>query len=333
MGSRHTGESFGEDFELPPDRAYSETCAGVASVMLAWRLLLATGETKYADLAERTLYNVVATSPAVDGGSFFYANPLQQRSPGRPPDPDAVNIRAVGSLRAPWFNVSCCPTNIARTFASLSAYVATTDERGIQLHQLTSCDVRAALGDGRVVALRVETDYPWSGAVTVRVVEAPGGRWSIALRVPSWAEGATLARTGRVAPGMAGAEAEWRPGDEVRLDLPMTPRWTRPDPRIDAVRGCVALERGPLVYCAESGGGLGAVAVGTSAEPEEGKVLDTVALIGTAYPVRTGAGWPYGPASGADGIAGAVPLTFVPYHRWGNRGPSAMRVWLPELRR
>jgi DUF1680 family protein len=132
---------------------------------------------------------------------------------------------------------------------------------------------------------------------------------------------------------MAGAEAEWRPGDELRLDLPMTPRWTRPDPRIDAVRGCVALERGPLVYCAESGGDLGAVAVGTSAEPEEGQVLDAVALTGTMYPVRTGSGWPYGPASGAASAAGAVPLTFVPYHRWGNRGPSAMRVWLPERRR
>jgi DUF1680 family protein len=136
---------------------------------------------------------------------------------------------------------------------------------------------------------------------------------------------------------MAGAEADWRPGDELRLNLPMTPRWTRPDPRIDAVRGCVALERGPLVYCAESTGDLDAVAVGTSAAPEEGRILDTIGLTGTVYPVRTGSGWPYGPTADAasadtDADAGASPITFVPYHRWGNRGPSAMRVWLPERR-
>ena len=143
MGSRHADEAFGEDFELPPDRAYSETCAGVASVQLAWRLLLATGDARFADLAERTLYNVVATSPALDGSGFFYANPLHQRVPGEAPDPDAESPRAASSLRAPWFRVSCCPTNVARTLASLGGYVATTDDGGIQLHQLASCSVRA----------------------------------------------------------------------------------------------------------------------------------------------------------------------------------------------
>jgi len=118
MGSHHDGESFGSDFVLPPDRAYSETCAGVASVMLAWRLLLATGEARFADLIERTLFNVVATSPSPDGRSFFYANPLHQRVPGAVPAADFVSNRAASSLREPWFAVSCCPTNIARTFAS-----------------------------------------------------------------------------------------------------------------------------------------------------------------------------------------------------------------------
>ncbi len=127
MGSHHDGEMFGEDFVLPPDRAYAETCAGVASVMLSWRLLLATGESRFADLAERTLYNVVATSPAPDGRSFFYANPLHQRRPGVVPSPDFVSNRASSSLREPWFAVSCCPTNVARTFATLAAYMATVD--------------------------------------------------------------------------------------------------------------------------------------------------------------------------------------------------------------
>jgi uncharacterized protein len=344
MGSRHTGEAFGEDFELPPDRAYSETCAGVASVMLAWRLLLATGDVRYADLAERTLYNVIATSPAIDGRSFFYANPLHQRVPGHHPDTGEASIRAYGALRAPWFNVSCCPNNIARTFASLPGYVATTDDGGVQLHLLTACDVRAELGDGRTAALSVETGYPRTGAVTVRVDRAAGGRWEITVRVPSWAEGATLTYDGHaedvtglaggraetVAPGTVSVTADWRPGDELRLDLPMAPRWTRPDPRIDAVRGCVALERGPVVYCAESvGEPLGDVVVDTTAAPEETSVLGEIALTGVAHPMRTGSGWPYGSASGGT-TAERAPVTFVPYHLWGNRGPAAMRVWMPE---
>ncbi len=129
MGSHHTGEAFGEDFVLPPDRAYSETCAGIASMMLAWRLLLATGEPRFADLYERTLHNVVATSPAPDGCHFFYANPLHQRTPGVVPPEDEESRRAGTSLRAPWFLVACCPTNVARTLASLAAYLATADER------------------------------------------------------------------------------------------------------------------------------------------------------------------------------------------------------------
>jgi uncharacterized protein len=300
----------------------------VASVQLAWRLLLATGDARYADLAERTLYNVVATSPALDGSGFFYANPLHQRVPGEAPDPDAESPRAASSLRAPWFHVSCCPTNVARTLASLGGYVATTDDGGIQLHQLASCTVRAS-----GALLRVRTEYPWSGEVVVRVEEPGAGDWRLSLRVPSWAGEAVLAdRGGRrpVGPGYATADGPWQSGDEVRLELPVAPRWTRPDPRIDAVRGCVALERGPLVYCLEA----------TDQEP--GVELDAVAAVaedafreqppdlelGGAVPVE---------ARGASYSFAASPperadrrLTFIPYHAWGNRGLSTMRVWVPE---
>ena len=127
MGSRHQDEGFGDDWELPADRAYCETCAGIASVMVSWRLFLATGEVRYADLIERTLYNVVATSPREDGRAFFYANPLHQREPGTDVVPDAVNARAEGGVRAPWFDVSCCPTNVARTLASLGSYLAAVE--------------------------------------------------------------------------------------------------------------------------------------------------------------------------------------------------------------
>jgi uncharacterized protein len=338
MGSRHADEAFGEDFELPPDRAYSETCAGVASVQLAWRLLLATGDARFADLAERTLYNVVATSPALDGSGFFYANPLHQRVPGEAPDPDAESPRAASSLRAPWFHVSCCPTNVARTLASLGGYVATTDDGGVQLHQLVSCTVRAPLG-----AVRVRTDYPWSGDVSVQVDDPGEGPWRLSLRVPAWADEAVLVDRGarrQVRAGYATADGPWRAGDEVRLELPIRPRWTRPDPRIDAVRGCVALERGPLVYCLESTDqedgveleGVAAAPVDAFTERSPDGPLGAAVAVEARGALRTDAppaGWPYSGAAprppGADGR-----LTFIPYHAWGNRGLSTMRVWVPE---
>jgi uncharacterized protein len=186
IGSRHSDEAFGEDFELPPDRAYAETCAAIGSIMLAHRLHLATGKAAYADLAERTMFNVLAASPALDGRSFFYANPLQVRVPAEPPE--GLNQAAEGGLRSPWFSVSCCPNNIARTFASLAAYLATGEADGVQIHHYTPGEIRR----GGLV-LTVETGYPWSGRVTVRVAEGTAG--SLSLRVPAWARGATLRAT------------------------------------------------------------------------------------------------------------------------------------------
>jgi DUF1680 family protein len=334
MGSHHTGEAFGDDFVLPPDRAYSETCAGIASMMLAWRLLLATGEPRFADLLERTLHNVVATSPAPDGRHFFYANPLHQRTPGVVPPEDEESRRAGTDLRAPWFLVACCPTNVARTVASLATYLATTDERGVQVHQYAPCRIATTIDGGRRVGLDVVTHYPTGGTITVRVREADGAPWALTLRVPEWASGAELVTVeGRrqVAPGTAVVERPFRPGDEVSLMLPMEPRWTYPDLRIDAVRGCVAVERGPLVMCAESvdlpdGRDVDTLCVDPSVPPRDAG--DTVVVAGRlADPIDRH--WPYG--DGDDGAAAEiVDVPLVPYHTWANRGPSTMRVWLPK---
>lgn len=349
MGSRHTDEAFGSDFELPPDRAYSETCAAIASVMLAWRLLLVTGDARYADHAERALYNVVATSPAQDGRSFFYTNTLHQRDPGAVSDPDVASPHAAGGLRSPWFTVSCCPTNVARMLASLAGYIATVDDHGLQLHQLNDVHVRTELAGRRRVALRMRTDYPWSGVVTVRVEETDGESWRLAVRIPAWADRGAVLTVGDqhwpVGSGYAVTERAWRPGDEIRLDLPMHARWTRPDPRIDAVRGSVAAERGPLVYCAESvdqdpSVRLPEVEADTSTPPraQEAATGIGIPLTCTARHLRpTRRDWPYRDvAEDAGGEASLVQppervtLTLVPYHCWGNRGPATMRVWLPE---
>jgi len=333
MGSHHQDEAFGEDFVLPSDRAYCETCAGIASVMLAWRLLVATGRPRYADLIERTLYNVVATSPGDDGRSFFYANTLHQRTVTSEVHGDELSPRASSSLRAPWFEVSCCPTNLARTMASISGYVATASEDGVQLHQYASGTVRATTGDGNAVALEVETRYPLDGVVVVTVAESDDDV-ELTLRVPGWAVGAKLTHprgTDVVEPGAAVVPGRLRAGDRVELTLPMTPRFTAPDARIDAVRGTVAVERGPVVYCLESVDLPGAAHVDSvvvdPATPPRDLGDDRIVVRGriadSAEP-----DWPYAPPRSADASAADLDVPLVPYHSWANRGPGTMRIWL-----
>ena len=245
MGAHHEGESFGLDYELPPDRSYSESCAGVGSVMVNFRLLLATGDSRYADVIERTLYNVVAGSPGAEGTSFFYTNTLHQRVPGAIPSPDEQSPRASSSLRAPWFDVSCCPTNVARTFAVLGTYVATTTPEGLQLHQFVTGEVRGEVAGG-TVAVAVETAYPYEGSVRVTVTETVEDEWELAIRVPGWARsGGSLAvsdgEAQPVDPGVARVKRRFAVGDTVELRLDVAPHFTYPDPRVDAVHGSVSV--------------------------------------------------------------------------------------------
>ncbi|MEU4419858.1 beta-L-arabinofuranosidase domain-containing protein [Actinoplanes sp. NPDC024001] len=327
IGSRHLDEAFGEDFMLPPDRAYSETCAAVGSVMVAWRLLLAHGDPAAADLIERTLYNVIATSPRADGRAFFYSNTLHRRVPGPVPDPDRPHPRPIAAVRAPWFDVSCCPTNVSRTVAGLAGYVATSDDDGIQLHQYVPGTVA-----GR---LTVTTRYPAEGEIRVRIDTDADEEWTLSLRVPAWAgTGATLTvggHTWEVEPGYVTERRRWRRGDELLLCLPMEPRFTYPDPRIDAVRGCVAVERGPLVYALESvdlpdGVGVDEVRISSATPP---RVVGGRVVVRGRRIVAAEGELPYaaGPPRVAGSDLGEIPL--VTYHSWANRGPAGMRVWLP----
>jgi DUF1680 family protein len=346
MGSHHMDEAFGDDFVLPPDRSYCESCAGVASIMFSWRLLLATGNSKYADLIERTLYNVVATSPAEDGKSFFYANPLHQRNAGEPApiNEDGVCIRGGSSIREAWFEVSCCPPNIARTLASLSSYVATTTEHGLQLHQYVAGEIAAELSGGRI-AVRVDTAYPADGRVTITVVEAPAGPdgsygpdgATLTLRIPGWGSGATVTTPAgavvEAAPGSWVSRDALAAGDVFVLDLPMAPRVIVPDHRIDAIRGTVAVERGPEVLALESpdlpdGWSLDELFVAASVQPSFADGRVSIAATRIADGVEP---WPYSESTGGNTGPESVDVALIPYHSWANRGPATMRIWLPTL--
>jgi uncharacterized protein len=337
MGSRHQDEGFGEDWELPPDRAYCETCAGIASNMVSWRLYLATGEVRYADLMERTFYNVIAASPAEDGKAFFYANPLHQRSAAADVRPNEVNPRAEGGVRAPWFDVSCCPTNLARTLASWQAYAASVEGNQVCLLQYANGDMRIEIGDGEL-ALRITTEYPHAGSIRIEVLEVPSEPIELRLRVPHWAEGASLAdetAAHAVEPGWAAIRGPLQAGTSFALSLPVEPRFTWPDERIDAVRGCVAVERGPLVLCAESTDLPDEAAIenlrvdpSQPLRPEsDGATIQAIFDGGAARPGLPYRSEPPRPSS----AAATTDLSLIPYHRWAQRGSAAMRVFLPTM--
>ncbi|HEV7708614.1 MAG TPA: beta-L-arabinofuranosidase domain-containing protein [Asanoa sp.] len=311
LGSRHRDEAFGDPYELPPDRAYAETCAAIASVMLAWRLLLATGEAGYADDIERAMYNGVLSGLSRSGTEFFYVNPLHRRT-HRTVEP------AGHGARMPWQACACCPPNLMRLLSSWRQYLATADETGLQIHQYATAGFRT--GDTEVT---VHTGYPWDGRVTVEVVASPEAPWTLSLRVPVWSRAATLSVAGDAplpaAAGYVQRTRAWRPGDRVTLDLDLPVRRTEPDPRVDAIRGCVAFERGPIVYCVESvdlpaAVDLEDVRVDLGRDP--GAVprpdLDG-SVVGIEVPVAGG---------------GVVPG--IPYYAWANRGAGGMRVWLPH---
>ena len=277
------------------------------------------------------MYNVVATSPAPDGRRSSTPTRCTSARGRDEPAPDSASPRARRPLRAPWFDVSCCPTNVARTFASLSAYVATTSTEGVQLHQYLPSEIATSLGDGRRIGLRVATDYPAEGRVGVQVTEAPDGPVELALRIPAWSVGRATLDGEPVEGAVARVRRTFQTGDVVELGLDVAARVTSADQRVDAVRGCVAVERGPLVMCVESTDLPAGVEVdAVRLDPHAPLVEDADGLAASGALVDlTDSSWPYGAAAAVDAPAAPFRLALRPYYDWGNRGPSTMRVWIP----
>ena len=245
-GSRHDDEGFGDRFELPPDRAYNETCASIASFHWSWRLLLATGDAKYADHMERLLYNDFA------GRDLHRRRPVLLRQPaaaprgslreGRPgPPPHLVQVRLLpAEHHAP-----------ARVRPALPGHRLASDTLSSSSTRPPACPAPISTSSSRPTTRG-------RALVTVRVLGAPAQERGLALRIPCWSAAAAVftindspERTVTCPDGYLLIRRRWQAGDEVRLRLDLTPRWTRPDRRVDAVRGCAAIERGPLVYCLE----------------------------------------------------------------------------------
>jgi uncharacterized protein len=338
VGSRHKSEGFGDPYELPPDRAYCETCAAIASIQWNWRLLLATGESRFADLLERTVYNGFAASTGADGTSFFYSNPLQVREEHQASDEEE------SGRRLHWYACACCPPNVMRLVAAMQHYMASTDHQGgVQLHQYTDADVELPTANG-TVGFSVRTRYPWAGTVEIQITESGATKWELSLRIPAWTNESRLTVNGEDvasddAQGYLRIDRTWLAGDTIVLDLEMPAQITAADPRVDAIRGCVAIERGPLVYCIEAadneGIDLAAVVLDTD-QPLQLTTIDgwpRAQAITTSGVVRT---YPadqhtlYRPAVRGEVMEAQVRLTAIPYYLWANRASGPMRVWLPS---
>jgi DUF1680 family protein len=339
VGSRWEGEAFGDPYELPPDRAYCETCAAIASIQWTWRMLLLTGESKYGDVIERTMYNAVLPGLSLDGRQFFYVNPLQLRS-----TEDTISSRSPALGRSDWFTTACCPPNVMRFLSSIEHYFASQSPSGIQIHQYSGGEIRAQFRGGEVV-LRIETTYPWDGDITINVLSAALGRWELALRIPDWCTDAQIEQDGETSPvatanGWLRLERDWIPGTTLRLGLAMPVRHTRASERIDATRGCVAIERGPLVYCTEEidvSGGLSvdSLRLGEGVSnilPFQPDVLGGIRTIlndGVSINNRERTTYQSSATARPETLS---PCEFnsVPYFVWANRGIGPMRVWLPQ---
>ncbi len=324
-GSRHDGESFGQAYELPNDRCYCETCAAIASVLWNWRMLLTTGEGRFADLIERTLYNGFLSGVSLDGRGFFYVNPLMSRG---------------GYTRPEWHGCACCPPNVMRMLSSITHYFATADDSGLQIHQYAP----GKLKSGKI-GLRIETDFPWQGVVKFTVNESPAEAWALKLRVPAWSDFTTLRINGQaidlpsVNQGYVTIDRTWNPGDSLEICFAISPRLTEAHPRIDPTRGSLTIERGPLVYCLEQ---IDSTANIADVEIDPAAPLQTEwqpdVMGGTMF-VKVG-GYAVDTSDWGDTLYRTsgkqevkkqpVQLTAVPYQLWSNRDSGAMRVWIPK---
>ncbi|HPW18652.1 MAG TPA: glycoside hydrolase family 127 protein [Candidatus Aminicenantes bacterium] len=336
VGARGGSEAFGDAYELPNARAYTETCAAIGNALWNHRLFLLHGESKYMDAFERVLYNGLLSGVSLSGDRFFYQNPLES---------------AGGYGRSPWFEVACCPPNLTRFLPSLPGYVYATKGDVLFVSLYVGGEGTVEIG-GRTVEIVQDTRYPWDGAVRLTVSPAEPAEFELALRVPGWARGEAaptdlyrflddrggddwaVAVNGRpvardLRDGYCRVRRRWVPGDAVEVVLPMPVRRVIANEAVAEDLGRVALQRGPLVYAVEGVDNGGRVfdlvlpdGAALAAEARPGLLNGVTVLTGLADAVsRNAAG---------KALATARPFLAVPYYAWANRGPGQMLVWLPR---
>jgi DUF1680 family protein len=328
FGSSADNEGFTTDYDLPNDTAYAETCASVAMILWAQRMLNANLDRKYADVLELALFNGALSGLSADGTQYFYENKLESDGSDR---------------RWDWHSCPCCTMNVSRLIGSVAGFFfsASSDALAIHLYGGAKTEVEIA---GTTVVIEEQSNYPWSGKIRISVTPREDAEFTVQPRIPGWATDATATVNGEPVDVISNTERGylqlrrvWSANDIIELDLPMTAKRLHAHPQVKAGAGRVALRRGPLVYCIEQvdnpQSGISSVFL-----PFDAKIAEDVRddlFGGTTVLTFTGktsesAGWGEALYRETPPVAGEATMTAVPYYLWGNRDPGSMQVWIRE---
>jgi len=336
IGATSNGEAFGKNYELPNMSAYCETCAAIGNVYVNYRLFLLHGDSKYYDVLERTLYNGLISGVSLDGGGFFYPNPLESMGQHQ---------------RQPWFGCACCPSNICRFIPSLPGYVYAVKDDNVYVNLFLSNKSTLNV-KGKKVSLSQTTEYPWNGDITVTVDKNAAGLFAMKIRIPGWVKNQVvpsnlyqytdgkrlnyqISVNGQSANGKLTDDGyftvtrKWKKGDRVQLHFDMEPRTVRANNKVAADRGMITVERGPLVYCAEHPDNPFDI-MGALMNQNPTFALGKSEIAGTPVQTLTTAVQTLDFNKQGKLVASDQTLTLIPYYAWCHRGSGKMRVWLPQ---
>ena len=350
VGARHQGEAFGADYELPNLTAYNETCAAISMVYLFERMFLLHGDAKYIDCLERTLYNGVISGMSVDGGKFFYPNPLS--SDGH------YCFNADNTMtRQPWFGCACCPSNLCRFIPSMPGYIYGVRDNNLYVN-LFAANTATIKVNGKDVTLEETTQYPWDGDISIKVLQNKAKQFNMLVRIPGWVQSKVVPSDlyafnddifstyevsvngqrveGELENGYLVINRNWKKGDVIRIHFDMPVRTVVANPRVSDDRGRIAVERGPLVYCAEWADNEGInphhlllarqpkfeveASYGIQNTEGDGKTFNVTAITAQAQEASV---TPEGKLTAKD-----VRVKLIPYYAWNHRGAGKMDVWL-----
>jgi DUF1680 family protein len=343
VGARAAGEAFGDQYELPNAQAYGESCAAIGNMMWNWRMLAASGDAKFTDVIERALYNGINSGMSLDGRTYCYRNPLAFDPAGESRDRHLVD----GKIRNAWYDTTCCPPNLERTFASLSGYFYSTNADGVYVHLYDNSEMNWHLHDGTALKVQQKTNYPWSGDVKLTVSPATAKEFVMYVRIPGWSTKNSVKVNGKeIADAKPGEylaiRRRWAENDTIDLSFDMTTRMLKANPAVTEDRGRVAFQRGPIVFCMEHldqpEHGVGMNLAGYTVLPEgatteqfEPQLLNGVMVLTHPATIsKTATDVPlYFPASTPKAPASPTTVKLIPYYAWANRESASMQVWIP----
>jgi uncharacterized protein len=343
IGSRHQQEAFGQDYELPNLTAYNETCAAIGDVSWNHRLFLLTGHAKYYDIIERSLYNGLISGISLDGKNFFYPNPLES---------DGKYLFNKGACtRSSWFDCSCCPTNLIRFIPSIPGLIYATDQAGLFVNLFASSHASIKVQNSEV-QLTQRTDYPWKGEIRISLQTDTKSLFTVRIRIPGWAQNEVLPSdlysyigksSGKITlkvngktirpqlkNGYAEITREWTGNDQIELNLPMQIRRVKSNDKLEGNHNLVALEYGPLVYCAEAIDNQKPIAEVTIPRGAKLRIFETRVMEERANLIKVDQAIESSPSNQNNRTIQGSGLTLVPYYLWSNRGVGQMKVWIPE---